>query len=345
MINEKPLLGRVDIQVGPRVLATNLAQQGSFTKVNGTAVPPPAWGVTTNGGISYLTGDGGLAVNSGMIYSNLINAPGAPLGTLFAIRATVTNPNTVARTIRLAIHDGRNYPAHQTFTIPANSTREISAPAARPMVAPGSPRWYVYDAAGAVPLIVRKLIMAKVDALGDEAPPYFSGGTANDENNTYSYIGDAGRSHSEHVGYQSLTEHATALTIRRGGSRSGLGIKTDVGLMNFRLFNDQDPLDGGTLRPGQSLRAMVDGSPIFTGRIAEMDAVYPLNKNTGEQRAFTSVTVADAVKVHATTPRYGAMIGAPFYETFEARIARLATSALAPIDAPAPGAPREVYSF
>lgn len=147
------------------------------------------------------------------------------------------------------------------------------------------------------------------------------------------------------TGYRSLTSHATGLTIRRGGSRSGLGVKTDVGLMNLRLFNDEDPLDGGTLRPGQVLRAIVDGRPIFTGRVAEMDAVYPLNKNTGAQRTFTSVTVADSVKVHATTPRYGALIGAPFYETFEGRIARLASSALAPIDAPAPGAPREVYSF
>ncbi len=51
-------------------------------------------------------------------------------------------------------------------------------------------------------------------------------------------------------------DHATNVSIRRGGVRDGLGIKTDVGLMNFTLHNDEDPLDGGTIEPGQIIQAV-----------------------------------------------------------------------------------------
>jgi len=279
---------------------------------------------------------------------------------------------------------------------------------------------------------------------------------------------------------------ATRCSIRRGGSRSGLGIKTDVGTMAFTLHNAQDPLNGGAFKSGQTVRAVLKpkadevvysfgfedtnagmggwtanpgteawvtpltaggkalnvwsgdeiaqrtftgltpgqsyavrakvtsysgideynahiavvgtgtGSntttpngvglwaaasyiftatatshiiqlagepdsdllwddiqlyrtypviPVFTGTVSDVKASYPLDKATGKKRVSVTVEVADAVKIHGTTPRYGAMIGTPYYETFEQRITRLAGSALAPIEPPAIGAPREVYSF
>lgn len=142
---------------------------------------------------------------------------------------------------------------------------------------------------------------------------------------------------------------ATALSIRRGGTRSGsgVGVRTDVGLMTFTLLDVRDPLRSDGLTPGQDVRCvMVDQEqhPLFTGRISDIAADYPLNKTNGTMRSRTTITVADAVQIHATTPRYGVRI-ATGYETFESRISRLASSALAPIEPPLEGAPREVYAF
>lgn len=139
------------------------------------------------------------------------------------------------------------------------------------------------------------------------------------------------------------------MTIRRGGSRTGLGLKIDVGLLTFSLLNSEDPIDGGSIQPGHQIRAVsVDAADelreLFTGRVVDIASTYPLNKATGEQRADVSVTVADAVKTHVETPRYGVSIVGDF-ETFEARIARLEESALAAVDAPTVGAPRTVYAL
>lgn len=150
-------------------------------------------------------------------------------------------------------------------------------------------------------------------------------------------------------GETELLANATNVTIRRGGRRTGLGVKTDVGILTFALLNAEDPLDGGTIQPGQHIVArsrdrageMVE---IFTGRVHDVASDYPLDKGTGRQRAVVTITVADAVKVHAETPRFGVSIATGF-ETFESRISRLAGSALAPIEAPTEGAPREVYAF
>lgn len=146
-----------------------------------------------------------------------------------------------------------------------------------------------------------------------------------------------------------LIANATNVSARRGGARTGLGLKTDVGLMQFALLNAQDPMAGGTIQPGQSITLQSLGGDdqlheLFTGRVVDVASSYPIDKGNGEQRAVVIVTVADAVKVHVETPRYGVTIPAGF-ETFESRITRLAGSALAPIEAPTEGAPREVYVF
>lgn len=150
-------------------------------------------------------------------------------------------------------------------------------------------------------------------------------------------------------GSDGFMAHALNVTIRRGGARTGLGVKTDVGIMTFDLLNAEDPMAGGTFAPGQEIAALSRDRAgvlreLFTGRVADVAAAYPMNKGTGRLRAVTRVTVADAVKVHGETPRYGVSIAAGF-ETFEARIQRLAGSALAPVNPPIEGAPREVYAL
>ncbi len=87
------------------------------------------------------------------------------------------------------------------------------------------------------------------------------------------------------------------------------------------------------------------GDEIFTGTIVDIAAAYPLDKETGETRSVVQVTVSDAVRVHATTPRYGVTLSTPFFETFEDRIARLALSSQTPVEVPVNDAPREVYAF
>lgn len=141
-----------------------------------------------------------------------------------------------------------------------------------------------------------------------------------------------------------LVPFLTGIRISRGGARDGLGIKTDVGLMTLFLKDIYDPLAGGHLAPGMPVLGFVDGAEIYTGVVASIAAAYPLDRATGEYRAVTTVTVADAVADHVKTPRYG--VRAPEgYETFEDRIARLAESARTPIEVPASGLPREVYAL
>lgn|GEM_PF-4665325 len=146
--------------------------------------------------------------------------------------------------------------------------------------------------------------------------------------------------------WSSVIPDATGVTIHRGGIRDGLAIRTDVGLCTFTLHNAEDPMDGGSLKPGQAVQVLAeDDAPIFTGKIANLNSVYPINKDTGESRAKVEVTVADAVQIHTTTPRYGVTIPDPYFETFEERIDRLDGSARAELDVPEIGAPREVYAF
>lgn len=145
------------------------------------------------------------------------------------------------------------------------------------------------------------------------------------------------------------TADALSITARRGGSRTALGIRTDVGIMTFDVLDAEDPMRGGTFQPGQSVRAVSRDraggmAELFTGRVVDVAAAYPMNKSTGRQRTVTRVTVADAVKVHGETPRYGVQLAGGF-ETFEARVQRLAGSALAAVEPPAEGAPREVYAL
>lgn len=179
----------------------------------------------------------------------------------------------------------------------------------------------------------------------------------------YSNLGDSLGDGESGEAWRTLIADATGITATRGSSRTGLGLRADVGLMTFTLHEAENPLAGGTLAPGQLVRMIVRLSipeqiphwppnwhsravdePVFTGRVADVAAGFPRSKTTGRGYTLTTITVADAVAVHVGTPRYGVRIPDGF-ETFEDRLARLAVSARAPLAVPTAGAPREVYSF
>jgi len=145
--------------------------------------------------------------------------------------------------------------------------------------------------------------------------------------------------------WDDLVPDALGLLIRRGGVRDGLGVRTDVGLATFRLLDAQDPMDEGTLAPGQTVQVLCDEEPIFTGRIAHLNSRYPLNKQTGQSRTYVEVTVADAVQIHGSTMRYGVDLGEDTNETFEERIERLEASAKAPVEVPEVGGPIVRYAL
>jgi hypothetical protein len=159
-----------------------------------------------------------------------------------------------------------------------------------------------------------------------------------------SILGDSLGDGSTEEAWRSLIDHATNLHIFRGGQRTGVGIKTDVGLATIQLYNAEDPLAGGDIQPGQFIRVTADGEPIFTGRIADIATAYRRNRTTGQLEPFVQVTAADAVQIHTTTPRFGARPPAGF-ETFEERITRLTQSARTAVDPPPLNDPVEVYTL
>lgn len=173
----------------------------------------------------------------------------------------------------------------------------------------------------------------------------FTGITPGDDLNAYSFTGAAHASPSKRVESVPVTvADATAISIRRGGKRTALGIRTDVGLTTITFKDAHDPMRDGTLEPGQRVRVKAEGLPIFTGKIGDVRTAYIVNKSTRESIAQTVVTIADAVKDHGRTTRHGVQIAEGF-EMFEQRIARLAVTATTPIEAPPIGAPREVYAL
>lgn len=136
---------------------------------------------------------------------------------------------------------------------------------------------------------------------------------------------------------------ATNVSITRGASVKGLVQETDIGIMSFTLLDSEDPMNGGTLVPGDDVRAVaVVGTitrPIFTGTLWDVEARYELDKNTGQYRNYNRFTATDAVAVHEKTQRNGVrgtteenpLLGA-FTETFEDRIERLTETSTVPVN-------------
>lgn len=160
-----------------------------------------------------------------------------------------------------------------------------------------------------------------------------------------SKLGDSMAKASGASDWTSWTGRALRVNIVRGGVRTGLGIKTDVGFLTFTLRNRQDPMAGGTFAHGQRIRLVASGVPVFTGNIIDVSASYPLDKSDGSITPLVTVTAADAVKTHVGTMRYGVRLVGNGNETFESRIARLAETSRTPIVPPSQGAPQEVYAL
>lgn len=153
------------------------------------------------------------------------------------------------------------------------------------------------------------------------------------------------------TGWQSVLADVTRMGITRGGSPGGVSIKTDVGILSATFYGAHDPLEGGKLVAGVKFRAVVrpmtgetEPEPIFTGKLLDVLATYPLNKDTGEIQTFVEVTAVDAVQGHTQTNRKGVSgstisteTGSPIWHnqtTYEERIAALAPSSLTEVVVP-----------
>lgn len=87
-------------------------------------------------------------------------------------------------------------------------------------------------------------------------------------------------------------------------------------------------------------------TPIFTGRIVDIDTRYQVDKSTGRKDTFVTISAADSVRDHANTTRYGAVTaGGVGYETWAQRIIRLSSSATTPVETPADDAPIQKYGI
>lgn len=90
----------------------------------------------------------------------------------------------------------------------------------------------------------------------------------------------------------------------------------------------------------------VTPGPVFTGRARGLRTEYELDKSTGSMDTFVTFSAVDAVSQHANTTRYGAVVEAGAgYETWAARIARLAGSSATPVELPTDDAPIVRYSL
>jgi hypothetical protein len=274
-------------------------------------------------------------------------------GETYTVVALVTVSRNVNVSISLRPTSANTADSTILATIPfqAGVSQIVRVTGLAPSVAPGTTPSLSFTASGSTPVNGWIEVYKPALVKGTYDGPTFSGANTGDDHTRYRWEGTPNSSISimERTRVEFI-QNATNVSIHRGGARNGVGVKTDVGIATFTLHNDEDPLQGGTLDIGQTIRVITKGSvfhprdPVFTGRIADIASTYPLNKSTGEERTAVQVTVTDAVSIHVGTMRYGVQIAEGF-ETFESRIARLASSALAPIEPPVEGAPREVYAF
>lgn len=193
-------------------------------------------------------------------------------------------------------------------------------------------RSYTFRAFGAPWSAEEATLMLRVTGVGTSVPVYTAAVARAYSEVSYTFTATA-------------TSHELVLD-----NNSGLQdvIWDDISLTRNAYTTGGDPIYG----PGPDVWVVdqeewvetINPVPLFTGRVVDVKSTYPLNKATGKERTSVVVTVADAVNVHGGTMRYGVQIAEGF-ETFESRINRLASSALAPIQPPVQGAPREVYSF
>jgi hypothetical protein len=150
----------------------------------------------------------------------------------------------------------------------------------------------------------------------------------------------------EEIQWTNYLPVARNATIQRGGKRAGVVQTMDVGTLNISLVNAGDPADDPAITPNTPIRlvAVQGGNALYTGTVGDIDVTYSLDKATGETSTFVQIVASDAVQQHANTTRYGSIAPAG-YERWETRIARLALSSQAPINAPTIDEPAVKYSL
>ncbi|APF33388.1 hypothetical protein [Microbacterium paludicola] len=159
----------------------------------------------------------------------------------------------------------------------------------------------------------------------------------------------------------SVIADATTVRANRGGAPDGLTTKNDVGRLTFTLYNAHDPVEMTVMHPGMAVRVIqramagrTEIDPLFTGRIIDQVAVYPMDKSTGQYSTLVTFTAVDAVEVHEKQTKVDGASGRGYYganrtfatlPTFEQRIWELSQRAKAPIALPTFGTRRRVYQL
>jgi hypothetical protein len=134
------------------------------------------------------------------------------------------------------------------------------------------------------------------------------------------------------------------LSSARGGKRAGATLTVELGTLTATLVN----ADTTGLKPNVLLRFKhrVTDDTVFTGRFVDLYTAHKLDKSTGKFTRLVTIVAADSVRSHAAVTRHGAVTsGGAGFETWAQRIARLASSAVTTVNAPADDSPIVRYAI
>lgn len=132
---------------------------------------------------------------------------------------------------------------------------------------------------------------------------------------------------------------ALNVSVSRGGQRDGLVDSLDVGTLNATFLDAMDPTSDDNVRPNTPVRLVSDDDPIYTGVVQD---VTMTDDRDGHRRV--TLTAVDGRASLSNTQRYGAVVeGSVGYESWEARINRLRTSAQTATAAPDPDPGGRIY--
>lgn len=137
--------------------------------------------------------------------------------------------------------------------------------------------------------------------------------------------------------WKSYLLNATSVNAQRGGSRTGLSVGMEVGTMTITF---REPALGGNVElvPRRAIRLSNKGDtqPFFTGEIVDVDYTFQYDKRLRQIVRIVTIVAVDPVQAHAAATRFGASSGNGIdgFETWEARIRRLAASSITPVVPP-----------
>lgn len=140
---------------------------------------------------------------------------------------------------------------------------------------------------------------------------------------------------SSEIVWNEFKDNILNVTIGRGGTRDGITIRNNPGILSVTLRDFEIDPENPTFVVDQPIRfsAVIDGDRhvLFTGRCRDINTDW-ITTNRG-RTPVTTVVCIDAVATLDATTRYGAMPEAGT-ETFRERIARLSRSTNVPIELP-----------